>query len=270
MVKVWNKMKTNSKKILSNIYTGLIFIFMYAPIIVLIAYSFNKSKFSAKWSGFTFKWYIELFQDRQIMMAFYYTILIAILSSTIAVIIGTLAAIKLNYIRGFKRELLLGINSLPILNPDIVTGISLMTLFLFFHFERGFATMLIAHITFNIPFVVLSVMPKLKQVSKDRLEAAVDLGATYFYAFRKVLIPEILPGIVTGWLISFTMSIDDFVISFFTTGNGVSNLSIKIYSMTKRGFTPKINAISTIMFLFVLILLLIVNKIQSKGDIDVF
>ncbi len=262
-------MKTSSRKLLANIYTILIFIFMYAPIAVLIAYSFNKSQFSAKWSGFTLNWYAELFQDRQIMIAFYYTVLVALLSSTIAVIIGTLAAIKLNYMRGVKREVLLGINNLPILNPDIVTGISLMTLFVFLRFERGFTTMLIAHITFNIPFVVLSVMPKLKQLSKDRLEAAVDLGATYFYAFRKVLIPEILPGIITGWLISFTMSIDDFVISFFTTGNGVYNLSIKIYSMTKRGFTPKINAISTIMFLFVLVLLLIVNKIQKKGDVDV-
>ncbi len=260
-------MKTKkSVKALGSIYTVLIFIFMYAPIAVLIAYSFNSSKTTASWTGFTFDWYRELFDDRQIMMSFYYTIIIAILSSTIAVIIGTFAAIKINDMRKLPREILLSINGLPILNPDIVTGISLMTLFLFFRVERGFSTMLIAHITFNIPFVVLSILPKLKQVSRDQMEAAIDLGATYSYAFRKVLIPEISPGIISGWLIAFTMSIDDFVISFFTTGGGVSNLSINIYSMTKRGFTPKINAISSIMFVSVLVLLLIVNKIQAKDD----
>ncbi len=256
--------------IFGNTYITLIFLFMYVPIAFLILYSFNTSKISASWTGFTLKWYSELFRDRQIMQAFYYTVLVAVLSSTIAVVIGTFAAIKINDMKRVSKEITLGVNNLPILNPDIVTGISLMTLFLFFNVERGFLTMLIAHITFNVPFVVLSVLPKLKQTPKYLMEAAIDLGATYGYAFRKVLIPEIAPGIITGWLIAFTMSIDDFVISFFTTGNGVLNLSIKIYSMTKRGFTPKINAISTIMFLSVLLLLILVNKIQGKNEIDVF
>ncbi len=258
------------KNIFGNTYITLIFLFMYVPIVFLIMYSFNSSKISATWTGFTFKWYYDLFKDRQIMKALYYTVLVAVLSSSIAVVIGTFAAIKINDMKRVPKEITLGVNNLPILNPDIVTGISLMTLFLFFKVERGFLTMLIAHITFNIPFVVLSVLPKLKQTPKYLMEAAIDLGATYSYAFRKVLIPEIAPGIITGWLIAFTMSIDDFVISFFTTGNGVLNLSIKIYSMTKRGFTPKINAISTIMFLSVLLLLILVNKIQGKNEIDVF
>ncbi len=262
--------KSRFKSVFGNTYITLIFLFMYVPIAILIAYSFNASRISSNWTGFTFKWYRELFQDGQIMQAFYYTVMIAVLSSTIAVIIGTFAAIKINNMRKFGKQVTLSVNNLPILNPDIVTGIALMTLFLFLKMERGFLTMLIAHITFNIPFVVLSVLPKLKQAPKRLMEAAIDLGATYTYALRKVLIPEIMPGIISGWLIAFTMSIDDFVISFFTTGAGVLNLSIKIYSMTKRGFTPKINAISTIMFVSVLILLLLVNKLQGKNEIDVF
>ncbi len=258
------------KSIFGSVYTVFIFIFMYAPIAVLITYSFNDSKISSSWSGFTLKWYDLLFKDTQIITALYYTVFVAIVASSLAVVIGTLAAIKIKEMKRFKRETLLAINGLPILNPDIVTGISLMTLFLFLNLERGLLTMLIAHITFNVPFVVLSVLPKLNRTSKDQMEAAIDLGATYPYAFRKVLIPEIMPGVITGWLISFTMSIDDFVISFFTTGGEVTNLSIKIYSMTKRGMTPKINAISTIMFVCVLLLLLLVNKIQDKNEVKLF
>ncbi len=259
-----------SAKLLASIYSVLIFFFMYAPIIVLIVYSFNDSKINSVWAGFTLRWYSELFDDAQMMSALYYTVIIALLSSTIAVLIGTFAAIKIKEMTRFKRTIVLNVNSLPILNPDIVTGIALMTLFLFFRMERGFLTMLIAHLTFNIPFVVLSVLPKIDKKSRDIMEAAIDLGASYSYAFRKVLIPRILPGMISGWLIAFTMSIDDFVISFFTTGNGVTNLSINIYSMTKRGFTPKINAISTLMFISVLGLLLLVNKLQDKGDKAVF
>ncbi len=262
--------KRKLAKALGNFYTVLIFLFMYAPIAVLIIYSFNKSKISSHWTGFTLHWYKELFNNSQIMTSFYYTVLVALLSSTIAVVIGTFASIKIKEMSKLKRLIVLNVNNLPILNPDIVTAIALMSLFLFFRLERGFITMLIAHITFNIPFVVLSVLPKLGQTSDDLMEAAIDLGATYQYAFRKVLIPQILPGIITGWLISFTMSIDDFVISFFTTGSGVTNLSIEIYSMTKRGFTPEINAISTLMFISVLILLLLVNKMQDKFDASIF
>ncbi len=263
-----NKKKIN--RALSIVYIVLIFLFMYAPIVVLIAYSFNKSKISARWTGFTLDWYMELFNDVQIMDSLYYTILVALLSSTIALAIGTLASIKIYEMSKIEKSIALGMNNLPILNPDIVTGIALMSLFLFLKIERGFVTMLIAHITFNISFVILAVLPKIKQLHPSLMEAAIDLGATYPYAFRKVLIPQIAPGMIAGWLIAFTMSIDDFVISFFTSGSGVNNLSIEIYSMTKRGFTPKINAISTMMFVAVLILLLLVNKIQDKGDYSIF
>ncbi len=264
-------MKKDGKSgVLSTLYAVLIFIFMYAPIAVLIAYSFNESRISSSWTGFTLDWYRELFEDAQILRALYYTVIVALLSSTIAMIIGTFAAIKIKEMGRLKRVVVLNVNSLPILNPDIVTGIALMTLFLFFNLERGFLSMLLAHLTFNIPFVVLSVLPKIDRKSKTLMEAAIDLGASYSYARRKVLVPHILPGMITGWLIAFTMSIDDFVISFFTTGNGVTNLSIAIYSMTKRGFTPKINAISTLMFVAVLGLLLLVNRLQDKGDMSVF
>lgn len=233
---------------------------------VLIVFSFNSSKYATQWDGFTFDWYIKLFQDRAIMKSFYYTVAVAILSSSIATIIGTFAAIGIHNMKPLKRQLILNINNLPLLNPDIVTGVSMMALFVFFKAQLGFMTMLIAHITFNIPYVILSVLPKLKQMPKDILEAAMDLGATPWYAFRKVIIPEISPGIITGALIAFTMSVDDFVISFFTTGNGVSNLSITIYSMARRGLNPKINALSTLMFVSVLLLLLIVNKRQGKDS----
>ena len=217
------------------------------------------------WSGFTLDWYKELFQNEKILTALYYTILIAVLASVIATIIGTITAIGIHKMRngGFKKTLL-NINYLPILNPDVVTGVSLMTLFTFVGMTFGFNTMLIAHILFNIPYVILSVLPKLKQMPANIEEAAMDLGATPMYALRKVILPQIKPGIVSGLLISFTMSIDDFVISFFTAGNGVSNLSIEIYSMTRRGIRPEINALSTIMFVVVLVLLILSNKTSKK------
>lgn len=249
---------------IKNFYTLLIFIFLYAPIVVLIVFSFNASKYGTQWEGFTLDWYIKLFEDRAIMKSFYYTVAVAVLSSSIATVIGTFAAIGIHNMKPLRRQVMLNINNLPILNPDIVTGVSMMALFVFFKAQLGFITMLVAHITFNIPYVILSVLPKLRQMPKDILEAAMDLGATPWYAFRKVIVPEISPGIITGALIAFTMSIDDFVISFFTTGNGVSNLSIVIYSMARRGLNPKINALSTIMFVSVLLLLLIVNRQQGK------
>lgn len=221
----------------------------------------------AKWNGFTFKWYKELLNNDRIMSALYYTILIAILSATIATIIGTITSIGIHKMRNGKgKSILLNINYLPILNPDVVTGISLMTLFAFISLDFGFSTMLISHIVFNIPYVILSVLPKLKQLPANIEEAAMDLGATPFYAMRKVILPQIKPGIISGLLIAFTMSIDDFVISFFTSGNGVSNLSIEIYSMTRRGIRPEINALSTIMFVVVLILLILSNRTNKKDS----
>jgi len=256
------------EKMIKRLYMLVIFIFMYAPIVVLIVFSFNASKSRGHWDGFTFKWYIELFKDRQIMKALYYTVTIAVLASIISTVAGTIAAISIHDLKELPKKLLMNINYLPVLNPDIVTGVALMTLFIFSQIKLGFATMLLSHITFDIPYVILAVLPKLRQLPKNTLEAAMDLGATPFYALRKVILPQIKPGIMSGLLIAFTMSIDDFVISFFTTGSGVTNLSITIYSMARKGINPKINALSTLMFAVVLILLFIANKKSSKGISD--
>ncbi|HSH36121.1 ABC transporter permease, partial [Schnuerera sp.] len=235
-------------KALRRLYTFLIFLFLYAPIIVLIVFSFNNSKTRGTWSGFTFKWYIELFNNAEVLKALYYTILIAVLSAIISTVIGTFAAIGIYGMPGISKRVILNLNYLPVLNPDIVTAVSLMTLFRFIRIEFGFITMLLSHITFCIPYVILSILPKLKQMNKHLAEAAMDLGATPFYALRKVVIPEIMPGIVTGALLAFTLSVDDFVISFFNKGAGVTNLSITIFSMARTGINPIINALSTLMF----------------------
>lgn len=244
-------------------YLFMVFLFLYIPIFTLMIYSFNESKTMGKWTGFTLKWYIELINDDNLMSALYYTILIAVLASVIATIIGTISAIGISQMKGFNKLLILNINYLPVLNPDIVTGIALMSLFIFIKLNLGFNTMLLAHITFDIPYVILSVLPKLRQLPENTLDAAADLGATPMYAIRKVVLPQIKPGIFAGFLMAFTMSIDDFVISFFTTGPGVTNLSIEIYSMARRGIKPEINALSTLMFIAVLVLLLIVNRKQN-------
>lgn len=229
----------------------------------LAVFSFNDSKSMAHWNGFTFKWYKQLIHNDSIMNALYYTLLVAIISSIIATIVGTISAIGIHKMRGKRRKLILNINYLPVLNPDIVTAVALMSLDVFLKLEFGFTTMLLSHIMFSIPYVILSVLPKIKQLPQNIEEAAMDLGATPMYALRKVVLPQIKPGIISGFLIAFTMSIDDFIISFFNTGNGVSNLSIEIYGMARRGIKPEINALSTIMFTVVLILLLISNKKQS-------
>ncbi|WDV44456.1 ABC transporter permease [Clostridiaceae bacterium M8S5] len=255
--KILNKLKI--------LYSILIFVFLYAPIVVLIIFSFNNSKSNSSWNGFTLKWYASLFADKYIMKALYYTLAVAVLSSIIATIFGTFAALGIYNMRPLKKKVMLGINNIPVVNPDLITGISLMALFIFLKMPLGFMTMLIAHVTFNIPYVILSVLPKLRQMPKELMEAALDLGATPMYAIRKVLIPQIMPGIITGLLMAFTLSIDDFVISFFTTGHGVTNLSITIYSMARRGIKPEINALSALLFLTVLILLIIIN-IRSIRD----
>lgn len=252
-------------KISKRLYTFLIFLFLYAPIIVLIVFSFNNSKSRGNWSSFTFKWYIELFKNAEVLKALYYTLLIAVLSSIISTIIGTFAAIGIYGMPGISKKIVLNLNYLPVLNPDIVTAVSLMTLFRFVRIEFGFITMLLSHITFCIPYVILSILPKLKQMNKHLAEAAMDLGATPLYALRKVVIPEIMPGIITGALLAFTLSVDDFVISFFNKGAGVTNLSITIFSMARRGINPVINALSTLMFVGLLVLLLIINSRSSKS-----
>lgn len=252
------------KKYLSRIYMGIIFLFLYAPIIVLAVFSFNESKSRGNWTGFSFKWYIELFQDQDIRQAFYYTITIAIVSAVVSTILGTIAAIGINSMKGKTKALMLNVNYLPVVNPDIVTGISLMILYISFNIDFGFNTILISHIVFNTPYVILSILPKLKQLDVNMTEAAMDLGATPMYALRKVIIPEIKPGIIAGFLMAFTLSIDDFIISYFTKGEGVTNLSIVIYSMARRGVRPTINALSTIMLTAVLLLMILINK-RSNG-----
>lgn len=255
-------------KVLKRVYATLIYVFLYAPILILIIFSFNESKSRGSFTGFTFKWYKELFRDRQIMQAMYYTLLVAFITSIVSTILGTFAAIGIHNMKKTPKKLSLNLTYLPVLNPDIVTAISLMVLFIAVNLKLGLLTMIIAHITFCLPYVVLSVLPKLKQLNPNIYEAALDLGATPSYALRKVIIPEIMPGIVSGALLAFTLSVDDFVISFFTTGNGVSNLSITIYSMARRGIKPEINALSTILFTVVLILLLLINKISNKETKD--
>lgn len=253
-------------KLIRKFYISLVFLFLYAPILVLIVFSFNESKSRGNWSGFTFKWYASLFKNDSIMNALYNTLTIALFSAVIATVIGTAAAIGIHNMGGFRKTLVMNATYLPVINADIVTGISLMLLFRLINIPFGYFSLLLAHITFNIPYVILSVMPKLRQLNKHLFEAAQDLGATPLYAFRKVILPEIMPGVVTGMLLSFTLSIDDFVISFFTKGEGVSNLSITIYSMARRGIKPEINALSTIMFVTVLALLLIVNMRMTKEN----
>lgn len=272
---------------LGRIYTFLIYLFLYLPIFVLIVFSFNSTNSRTIWSGFSIKWYVELFQDSVIMSSVYTTLMVSFISAFIATIVGTLSAIGFFNMRSKVRSHLLTINNIPLTNADIVTGVSLCLLFvaafsglghvtgwindiLGTHlptvFHLGFGTLLIAHITFNVPYVILSVMPKLQQSDHNLMDAALDLGCTPISAIWKVVIPEIMPGIVNGALIAFTMSIDDFVISYFTAGSTTQTLAMAIYSMTKKRVTPKINAISTILFTVVLILLVVVNVRSDRQE----
>ena len=240
-------------------YLSLMLFFLYAPILVLIVYSFNESKTMGHWTAFSLRWYTQLFHDSMVMEALTVTLTIAILSATFSTIIGTAAAIGIHSMKkGPGRGVVENISQLPIVNPDLVTGISLMMLFAFMNLKDGYVRMLIAHITFNIPYVIFSVLPKLKQSSNTLYEAALDLGCTPMMALWRVVLPDIMPGVVSGFILAFTLSLDDFVISYFTT-QGVQNLSIYIYSMARKGINPKINALSTLMFAAVVTLLLIVN-----------
>lgn len=248
------------KKWCSNFYIGLMIFFLYAPILVLVVLSFNKSKSRSKWGGFTLQWYERLFSDEEIISALTNTLLIALLSALIATLIGTLAAIGINSMKSGTRTLMMTITNIPMLNAEIVTGISLMLVFVAVNFARGFASVLIGHITFNIPYVILSVMPKLRQTSRVTYEAARDLGASSFMAFVKVVLPDLFPGIFSGFLLSFTMSMDDFVITHFTRGASVHTLSTKIYAEVRKGVKPEMYALSTLLFASVLILLVIINR----------
>lgn len=256
-------------RFLKKAYVGLVFLFLYAPILILMLYSFNDSRSRGKWGGFTLKWYGELFRDADSMEALKNTVLIALLSAVIATVVGTVTAFGMHYMKKRPKSILSSVSYLPVMNPDIVTGVSLLMLFLTLNIQKGFWTLLIAHITFNIPYVILSVMPKLKQMNEHLFEAAQDLGAGGIYTFFHIILPEIMPGIISGFLLSITLSIDDFVISLFTKGPGVNTLSVHVYNMAKRGVVPSINALSTIMFVVVMLLLLIINRRSDKGDVKI-
>ncbi len=256
-------------KTLSRIYNTLIFLFLYSPIVVLIVYSFNDSRSRVRWGGFTLDWYRDLFSNELILDSLRITLEVAVLAALAATVIGTMAAVGIYSMNGRLRRWLLALNNIPMINPEIVTGISMMLMFVAIYratglLQPGFLTLLLAHITFCIPYVVLQVMPKLRQMNKHMYEAALDLGCHPLPAFFKVVLPEIMPGVITGALMAFTMSLDDFVISYFNSGSTAQNLSVTIYSMTKKPITPEINALSTLMFGSVLVLLVIVNLRQIR------
>ncbi len=252
------------KMTFSRIYTGLIFLFLYIPIGVLIVNSFNASKSRTVWTGFTLDWYSKLFHNETIMTSLLNTLIVALIASVAATILGTAAAIGIYNMNHVARRFIMNITMIPNLNPEIVTGVSLMLLFVFLKMEFGFTTLILSHITFCVPYVILNVMPKLRQMNRSLCEAAMDLGCNQMQVFRKVIVPEIMPGILSGFLMSLTYSIDDFVISYFTYGASSQTLSITIFSMTRRKVSPEVNALSAIIFVVVLAILLIMNIIDIK------
>lgn len=257
-------------KTVSRLYMALVYLFLYAPIFILILFSFNDSSTMSRsvWSGFSLRWYLRLFQDRLIMEALQNTLIIALISSVGATAVGTAAAIGINGMKRWTRKAVMNITNFPMVNPEIVTGVSLMLLFVFFAramggVSLGMVSLILAHITFSLPYVILSVLPKLRQMDPHLYEAAQDLGCPPVKSFLKVVLPEIIPGVVTGMIMAFTLSIDDFVISYFTSGT-TQTLPIYIYSMTRKRISPEINALSTLLFGTILVLLLIVNVRRSK------
>lgn len=254
---------SHAKKAVSGIYLALIFLFLYLPILVLIVLSFNNSKSRVVWGGFTLKWYASCFQDETIMNAFTTTLEITLAAAVISTVIGTLGAIGIGAMKRRNRTVMLGATNIPLLNADIVTGISLMLLFVKF-MNLGFVTVLIAHITFDIPYVILNVLPKIKQANRSTYEAALDLGATPLYAFFKITWPEIKSGVFSGFLMAVTMSLDDFSITFFTKGAGINTLSTMLYTELRKGVRPELYALSTILFLVAFLLLLVMNYRSGK------
>lgn len=257
-------------KTLSKVYMGLVLMFLYVPIFVLIVFSFNETKSRSVFSGFTLDWYAKLFRNEVIISSLMNTIIIAVIASIAATLLGTLAAIGINSMRKVPKAIVMNITNMPIVNPEIVTGVSLMLLFVFFaarmNLEFGFVTLVIAHITFDVPYVILNVMPKFRQMDPNLFEAAQDLGCSPFTALRKVILPEIMPGVVSGFLMSFTFSLDDFVISYFTSGSTSQTLPITIYSMTRRKISPEINALSTLIFVVVVIVLVVKHIIETRQE----
>ena len=254
------------KRKLEKLYMAFIIFLLYAPIFTLIVLSFNSSRTRAKWGGFTLQWYQALFANEDIMNALYTTLVIALLSAIIATVLGTAASVGITSMKPRAKTVFMGVTNIPMLNGEIVMGISLMLLFIIGRIELGFGTIMLAHITFNLPYVILSVMPKMKQTSRATYEAALDLGASPMYAFWKITFPDIMPGVISGFLLAFTMSLDDFVITYFTKGPGIDTLSTKIYSEVRKGIKPEMYSLSTILFATVLILLLLVNFSPSDRN----
>ena len=257
----------------SKVFTALIMIFLFAPIVILLVFSFNEAKSLSVFSGFSLYWYRELFRDSETLNAVKNTLVLAVSAAAISTVMGTAAAVGINKLRNrYLHAVMDTVTNIPMINPEIITGISLMLMFVFVGRLFGaasslsFWTLLIAHVTFCLPYVILQVLPKLQQMDKSLPEAAMDLGCTPLRAFLKVEIPEILPGIVTGMIMAFTLSLDDFVISYFTTGNGFQTLPIRIYNMTKKTVTPKMYALATIIFFVILALLLVSNLSDSDSS----
>ena len=249
---------SKDKKVLGKVGMALLLVFFYAPILFMIVFSFNSSKSLTHFTGFSLCWYEAMLKNHGMMESLYVTIVIALLATVISTIVGTITAIGLSKSKKVLRAFVSQVNDFPIMNPEIVTAIGLMLLFITFQIEKGFVTLLLAHVAFCIPYVILSIMPKIKSLDPNLADAAMDLGATPWQALIKVIVPQIMPGIVSGALIAFTMSFDDFVISYFVTGQGVKNLSIMVYTMSKR-INPSVNAISTLVVLLITITLTIVN-----------
>ncbi len=265
---------TRQLRATSKIYMIFIFVFLYLPIAVLIFFSFNESKSRNVFTGFSLKWYRELFQNDMVLSALGVTLLVAAVSAILATVIGTAAAVGIRSMRRGPRAVVMNITYMPVINPEIVTGVSMLLLFvvmrtvlssLGIHFDLGLGTLIIAHMTFNLPYVILSVNPKLRQMDSSLYEAALDLGCSPIQAFFKVVLPEIMPGILTGFLMALTYSIDDFVISYFTSGT-IQTLPIAVFSMTRRKVSPEINALSTLLFVVVLTILLIMNNIGRRNE----
>lgn len=260
-------------KRLGKVWTVIVYLFLYLPMIVLFVGSFNDGRDLSEFEGFTLSNYVTLFRDTDSLALLLNSVILALSSALLATLIGTFAAVGIHSMRGRIRSLVMTVTNIPLVNPEIVTGVSLSLLFVFvgrglLHTENvlGFTTLLIAHVTFNLPYVILSVMPKLRQMDKNLVDAAQDLGCTWMQAFWKVVVPEIKPGIVNGLLIAFTMSVDDFVISYFTAGSTTANLAMRIYAMTKKRISPEVNAISTLLFATVLILLIVINLREASQE----
>lgn len=253
------------KRLIQKGYIGLVIVFLYAPILVLAVLSFNASKSRAKWGGFTLKWYQEMLKNEKILNALWTTLLLAFASALLATVLGTLAAVAMNRMKKLPRAVMMSITNIPLLNSEIVTGVSLMLLYFAVSFSLGLTSVLLALTAAHMPYVILSVLPKLRQTSRSTYEAALDLGAAPVAAFFRIVLPDIFPGVLSGFMLAFTLALDDFVITHFTKNARVNTLSTVIYAETRRGIEPEIYALSTVMFMTVLILLIVVNRSKAKA-----